>query len=433
MSQLALSAVKQSIPAVDAAASSPTDSGVEPRLPPSPPLSSSPVSIASRQWSEAVSKLLRLLRSRRDGIWTEQLPWDKHPLLREEYTELWERLEEDEDLRTWVEHKLRYDYDYDTQHFIIRMPTRLHEKFIVRVVARLRTQLDALASTNAELRKVIDAIHEEGSWTVPLGSTAESLPDQKSERKDSLSRKSPDYIFAYKGARWPSLALEVSYSQKRKDLDELAYSYIRGSGGSIKAVVGLDVEYTRPGKPTKSKEATVSLWRYRVEQDDEREEVGNCVQDVKDDTFRSDDGDALQGSLAFTLADFLPSSILRTLPTADHDLPITIPFSHLTADLTEAEAALAATRSRTGLSNTPPKKWAKRERETNEELDTQRERKYRALEDVEERKAAQEDADYAPFGQGHGTVQPVEGEVEGPRRMAVPRRSTRRSRAQEEG
>ncbi|TKA62863.1 hypothetical protein B0A49_13556 [Cryomyces minteri] len=437
MFTLASTAVKEPTLAVGTATSSLADSAVEPQLPPSPPLSSSQFSVASQQPSEPVLRLLRLLRSLKEGSEIAQSPWDKQPLLRNEYTELWKRLEEEADLKAWVELKLRYDYDYDTQHFIIRMPTLLHERFIVQVVARLRAQLEAIAGANAELRHIVDAVYEQGSWTVPLGNIAESVPRQEDGEEEKCNNaRSPDHAFGYKDARWPSLVLEVSYSQKRQDLSDIAYNYVQGSGGSIKTVVGLDVEYTRPGKASKTKMATANVWRYKLVRDEEGEKAGDCVQDIKDESFRSHSGDSSSGNLAFTLADFIPNSILRTLSaTAARDIPITIPFEHLCADLDEAEAAQASTRSRSGLSNTPPRKWVKRVREPaeEEEMDTPRERKYQALEDREERKVAQKDKDYVPPGSSTLKTVGIEAAAATPRRMGVLRRSMRRSRALEEG
>ena len=53
--------------------------------------------------------------------------------------------------------------------------------------------------------------------------------------------------------------IEVSFSQKRKDLARLADDYILGSDGNIRAVVCLDIEYKG------SKEATLSVWRPHFE------------------------------------------------------------------------------------------------------------------------------------------------------------------------
>ncbi len=56
----------------------------------------------------------------------------------------------------------------------------------------------------------------------------------------------------------------ISYSQDGKDLDKLAWQYIQGSNGDIKAVVGVNINYG-------GSESAVSIWRpdyYREEGDD---------------------------------------------------------------------------------------------------------------------------------------------------------------------
>jgi len=52
--------------------------------------------------------------------------------------------------------------------------------------------------------------------------------------------------------------IEVSYSQKRKDLSKLASDYILESEASVQLVIGLDLEYG-----SSSKEAALFMWRPR--------------------------------------------------------------------------------------------------------------------------------------------------------------------------
>ena len=59
------------------------------------------------------------------------------------------------------------------------------------------------------------------------------------------------------------MLIEISYSQKRKDLSRLANNYIIGSDGNIKAVVGLDIEYQG------TRTASLSIWRPQVKVSDE--------------------------------------------------------------------------------------------------------------------------------------------------------------------
>ena len=57
------------------------------------------------------------------------------------------------------------------------------------------------------------------------------------------------------------MVIEVSYSQKRKDLPRLADDYILGSDGNIRLVVGIDIEY-------RSKCATLSMSRPKRQDND---------------------------------------------------------------------------------------------------------------------------------------------------------------------
>ena len=67
--------------------------------------------------------------------------------------------------------------------------------------------------------------------------------------------------------------LEVAYSQKEKDLRDLAERYILGSDGNIRIVVGLGLNYRQPGK------ATISIWRPEIVMEDGTEHL-ECVQKV---------------------------------------------------------------------------------------------------------------------------------------------------------
>ena len=64
----------------------------------------------------------------------------------------------------------------------------------------------------------------------------------------------PDGSFGHRSAPYPGVVIEVSYSQKRKDLQRLADDYILGSSSSIRVLVGLDIEYN-------GRSATLSVWR----------------------------------------------------------------------------------------------------------------------------------------------------------------------------
>ena len=68
-------------------------------------------------------------------------------------------------------------------------------------------------------------------------------------------RSSPDASYGDLEARWPTMVIEVSYLQKRKNLKELARDYIFHSLANVQSVVGIDIDYRR------TKLGVVSAWR----------------------------------------------------------------------------------------------------------------------------------------------------------------------------
>ena len=118
------------------------------------------------------------------------------------------------------------------------MPTAMHEKFIDNVKYDIVSQLKAIGDS-------VDVARYIGS----VGSADIKFED---------SRHSPDAQFKYMNSRYPHLVIEVSYSQKQKDLPYLADDYIVESNGSIGVVIGLDIEYRGTGR------AMLQMWRPTV-------------------------------------------------------------------------------------------------------------------------------------------------------------------------
>ena len=86
--------------------------------------------------------------------------------------------------------------------------------------------------------------HEIKNW-----GSGRSLPDD--DNSNGTHCHDPHSSFGHCNAQFLSVVFEVSYSQKRNDVSLLAHDYIRASDGSMKAVIGFDIEYqkkTRPGK-----------------------------------------------------------------------------------------------------------------------------------------------------------------------------------------
>jgi hypothetical protein len=78
--------------------------------------------------------------------------------------------------------------------------------------------------------------------------------DLPSEDGGTTIRRQPDATFKHCDAHWPGVVIEVSYSQKTKAIPHLADDYILETNGSVRVVVGLDIDY-------KTKKGTISMWR----------------------------------------------------------------------------------------------------------------------------------------------------------------------------
>lgn len=127
------------------------------------------------------------------------------------------------------------------------MPTQLHKVFTVRVVEEIERRLDAIANGETRSRSFAQKIKHNGSGRLIF----QSVDDADNQM---TIQRGPDAQFTHEDAHWPGVVIEVSYSQKTKALPYLADDYILETNGSIRAVVGLDLD-------SKTKKATVSIWR----------------------------------------------------------------------------------------------------------------------------------------------------------------------------
>lgn len=142
----------------------------------------------------------------------------------------------------------RFDYDPNHGVLYLRMPSPVHDFFSNILADDLQDQLNKIASEDNDAGAFASEIRSGGSSTILL-----SEGDSESFER---VRREPDAQFRHRRACYPGVVIEISYSQKGKNLRKLAQDYILYSNGDIKAVVGIDINY-------KGKESTVSLWRPR--------------------------------------------------------------------------------------------------------------------------------------------------------------------------
>lgn len=88
-----------------------------------------------------------------------------------------------------------------------------------------------------------------------------------------------DASFQHPEAQFPGVILELSYSQKKRDLSRLANEYILRLDADIRVVIGVDVEYKG------SKKASVSIWRLQIRVNDMGEKELCALQTVTDQVY----------------------------------------------------------------------------------------------------------------------------------------------------
>ena len=109
------------------------------------------------------------------------------------------------------------------------MLSRVHEWFVVSVVANITSKNTSIANnpeTLTDLAQLVRAIQ-------PWASIDIFLPNGK---------HSSDASFGHTDAFYPGVVIEISYMQKRKDLRHLAYDYLIGSKGNVRLMICLDIE-----------------------------------------------------------------------------------------------------------------------------------------------------------------------------------------------
>ena len=193
--------------------------------------------------SPRVSAILRAFQLHRAGKLSKSaiLLWRKFALSAAEYCQLRTILQHDVSLYAYVQCKIRYDYFPRQQQLVLRMPSNLHDLYVVYVVQEIKNQLNRVGageSASADFARRI--LHCATANIEPLDL--------------DYGLHSPDASFRHDASVLPGVILEVSYSQKRKDLQRLADEYILGSNRNIKVMVGLDLEYN-------GYEATLSVWK----------------------------------------------------------------------------------------------------------------------------------------------------------------------------
>lgn len=126
------------------------------------------------------------------------------------------------------------------------MPGTLHELFLEEVKMDIQGQLVKIRENSNSIADLVHHIKSQGSSPMIL---------------QNGNVYNPDIRFGHPDFFYPGVVIEIAYSQSRKDLDSLAERYIVQSGGAIKVVIGLELEYR------KGRKAVLSIWRPKHEEE----------------------------------------------------------------------------------------------------------------------------------------------------------------------
>jgi hypothetical protein len=273
------------------------------------------------------------------------------------------------------------------------MPTVLHNTFISKLNREIEKELHSVADVEPDARDFLKNIESV--------SGVRELPIFDEDRQRNI-RHEPDIMFMHKDAAWPGVVIEVSHSQKKKYLVDLAENYILGTYGGISVVVGLDLDYK------KSKQATISIWRLKNSTNDGGEVEGEVVQVVNNQVslpvrhsegltntyqlFRDAQGNPIlspTSGLELALKEFVIQEMADNIP----DSSIVIDSETLCKLLGEAETWDQKTTTMQGAKPRPFKrKW--RQKTPPEELGSSDEEKFKEAERRVRRKSERLDMPY---------------------------------------
>jgi hypothetical protein len=182
----------------------------------------------------------------------------------------------------------RYGYFSRSRCFILRMPTSTHEFFRSSIVLEIQRQLGTIANRTGKIAEFAHAVKYAGSPRLQFPAD-EASADREDNSRDGREEEDeeehaslkydchkPDAAFKHIDAQWPGIVIEVSFSQKEKELKDLAEDYILGSDGNIQVVIGLNIEYKQ------SKKATFSVWRPQYVKHEDGQEYFVSMQIISD-------------------------------------------------------------------------------------------------------------------------------------------------------
>ena len=190
-----------------------------------------------------------------------------------------------------------------------------------------------------------------------------SITDVNLLSGEKSGHKSPDVSIGYSDRVYPHVVFETSYSQARKPLNSLAWSYIMESSHSVRCVVGLDADLSRESSSPSAGayNVLVSVWRplVEIEQDIENMDV---KQEVTNQPLGECDPDHAIAVLC--IRDLLDDEMLATTSPEIAECEIVVTSREMIDIMKEAEliqeTQLRETQTASDKRQDPNRTWRKR-------------------------------------------------------------------------
>jgi hypothetical protein len=235
------------------------------------------------------------------------------------------------------------------------MPTACHDVFIHDFVNLILTKVAAQARS---FEQDYPAISQR-----LLRLRTFSTKDVNLLSDDKSGHKSPDASIGYRDRVYPQVVFEASYSQARKALKSLAWSYIMNSSHSVRCVVGLDLDHPQKcySPSPRAHNARVSVWRPLVEVKEDIENM-DVKQEITDQSLGKHCPD--HAIAALCIRDLLDGEMLEVTPPNIAGCEIIVTSKEIVGILNKAELVqetlLRETETASQRRQAPNCNWRKR-------------------------------------------------------------------------
>ncbi|CAD6447901.1 208545f1-cdbb-490b-a257-2b6e381bd2e2 [Sclerotinia trifoliorum] len=250
------------------------------------------------------------------------------------------------------------------------MPTIVHGYFIKRIVKELEKQLESIASRGSRSAEFAKGITSNRSTTLKL---------------KGYGRHDPDDQFEHLLAQYPGVVIDVSFSQKRKDLNRLAEAYILGFNGNICIMIGIDLEYRE------TKKVTLSMWRPQIIANENGEMELVAIQTITDEVIRYGNGtwnESPQAGLHLQLKDFAIPALVSNYESINESMknPLFISAKFMCESLEIAGAKIAMIEAKRGIAQPKGLFVRKRVRSLTPEKELDEDRRKKIRKEVQKEK-----------------------------------------------